>query len=529
HGTWHPDHKLRLFRKDLGRWVGGSVHEGVEVEGETGVLRNPLLHYSFRTLADHFSTIDRFTRLAAEDLAGRGEGGSFVHLLVHPPATFIKSFFFRLGFLDGWRGLLIAALSARHSYLKYARARGAPREREARGEAVSEEGKPAVAVACSSPSWGGMEMQAVLSAAELAGRGYPVLFLARRGTPAEKEARERGLAVFPVLSMRYLAPLAVRRAARLLRRRAVRLVHAEYSKDLWTLVPAARLAGGIPVILTKRLASSVDKKDPVHRFLFARTTRVIAISSAIRENLLKRTTIPPDRIVTIPNGVDLGRFPAGASERAAVRAELGIPERAPLAGLVGRISRGKGHLDFLGAAAAIKDRIPGVRFLVVGSVTKGEERYAREVEAIVGEAGLDERVLFTGFREDIPRILSALDLLVVPSRSEAFGNVVLEGMAASLPVLACGEAGIRDIVVDGETGLLFPPGDREKLAAALVRILEHPALGREMGARGRTRAEDLFDRKKRTDRIEALYREVLDESRREAGGFPSKTEQGEHE
>lgn len=133
HGTWYPDRKLRLFRKEKGRWTGGSVHESVEVDGTIGTLRCPLLHYSFRTLSDHYETIDRFTRLGAADLAARGRGGSPLCLLVHPPATFIKSYFLRLGLLDGWRGLLIAALSARHAYLKYARARRAQNERRAGG------------------------------------------------------------------------------------------------------------------------------------------------------------------------------------------------------------------------------------------------------------------------------------------------------------------------------------------------------------------------------------------------------------
>jgi glycosyltransferase involved in cell wall biosynthesis len=130
HGTWYPDYKLRLFRKEAGRWVGGSVHEQLEVEGRVETLECPLLHYSFRSIGDHFATIDRFTRLSAKDLAAAGRGGAFYHLLVHPPATFVKSYFLRLGLLDGWRGFLIALLSARHSYLKYARAREILRARK---------------------------------------------------------------------------------------------------------------------------------------------------------------------------------------------------------------------------------------------------------------------------------------------------------------------------------------------------------------------------------------------------------------
>jgi glycosyltransferase involved in cell wall biosynthesis len=372
--------------------------------------------------------------------------------------------------------------------------------------------KPPIAVACSSPSWGGMEMQSVLSARELAGRGYPVLFLTGRRTRAGEEAASAGLTVRPILSRNHIAPIAIVRAARLLRREAVRLVHAEYSKDLWTLVPATRLAGGIPVLLTKRLASSVDKKDPIHRRLYAGTARIIAISSAIKENILKRTDVPAERIVVLPNGVDLARFTPEEGSRERAREELGIPPGAPAVGLVGRISRGKGHLAFVRGAALLRQSFPEARFLIVGSVTDGEKEYDRAVRSLVSELGLEERVIFAGFREDVPRVLSALDALVVPSRSEALGNVVLEGMAARLPIAAAGEAGIRDIVVDGETGLLFPPDDPPRLADAVRRLLEDASLRRAMGAKGRRRVEDLFDRKKRTDRIEELYAEVLLES-----------------
>lgn len=361
-------------------------------------------------------------------------------------------------------------------------------------------------------------MQAVLSAAELARRGRAVVFLAARGTRAAREAAARGIEVRPILSPRHAAPVAIARAAVLFRRRGVRLVHAEYSKDLWTLVPAARLAGGVPVLLTKRLASSVDKKDPIHRWLHGETARVIAISSAIKENLQKRTTIPAERILVIPNGVDAKRFAPGRPDRDAARAELGIPPGGTAVGLVGRISRGKGQIEFVRGAALLRRDFPEARFVMVGDVTAGEEKYGRAVQGLVRELGLEDIVRFAGFAEDVPRLLGAFDLLVVPSRSEALGNVVLEGMAAGVPIAAAGAAGIRDLVVDGETGILFPPDDPKGLAASVRRLLGDEALRRAMGAAGRERAVRLYDRSKRTDRIEALYDEVLRE--REAGIAP---------
>ncbi|MBN1826602.1 MAG: glycosyltransferase family 2 protein [Candidatus Eisenbacteria bacterium] len=132
HGGWYPDRKLRLFRKERAEWIGGMVHESVRVDGPTGELIHPLLHYSFRALDDHRATIERFTRLGAEDLAKRGRGGRLFDIVLRPPAAFLKFYLLRAGFLDGWRGLLIALFSARHTGLKHLRARRLRRAKGAR-------------------------------------------------------------------------------------------------------------------------------------------------------------------------------------------------------------------------------------------------------------------------------------------------------------------------------------------------------------------------------------------------------------
>lgn len=121
--AWWPDRKLRLFRKERGRWTGGTVHEGMAVDGPVGELQSPLIHYSFRTLTDHLRTIDSLTDHGADDLVKARAGKSIWNLIIRPPSTFIKMYFIRLGILDGWRGLVIAFLSAAHTTLKYAKAR----------------------------------------------------------------------------------------------------------------------------------------------------------------------------------------------------------------------------------------------------------------------------------------------------------------------------------------------------------------------------------------------------------------------
>ncbi len=121
--AWWPDRKLRLYQKERGRWTGGTVHEGMTVDGPVSELQSPLIHYSFRTLTDHLRTIDRLTDHGADDLVKAGAGRSIWNLIIRPPSTFIKIYFIRRGILDGWRGLVISFLSAAHTTLKYAKAR----------------------------------------------------------------------------------------------------------------------------------------------------------------------------------------------------------------------------------------------------------------------------------------------------------------------------------------------------------------------------------------------------------------------
>jgi glycosyltransferase involved in cell wall biosynthesis len=130
HGGWYPEHRLRLFDRRRGRWTGHDPHDRVEVDGEVGRLRGRIFHDSFRSFAEHLRTIDRYTTTMAEGMQARGRIARPLDLLTHPLARFVRFYLLRLGFLDGWRGLLIALLAAHYARLKYAKLlamqRGAP-------------------------------------------------------------------------------------------------------------------------------------------------------------------------------------------------------------------------------------------------------------------------------------------------------------------------------------------------------------------------------------------------------------------
>lgn len=123
HCGWYPDRKVRLYHRGKAEWVGDFVHESVQVRGRLGALESNLLHFTCDSLAEHVKTVERYTTLAAQELAGRRVPIGFLHLLADPPWTFFRTYFLQLGFLDGFEGLIIAYMAAFYTFLKYAKAR----------------------------------------------------------------------------------------------------------------------------------------------------------------------------------------------------------------------------------------------------------------------------------------------------------------------------------------------------------------------------------------------------------------------
>jgi len=121
HCGWYPDYKMRLFRKSRARWVGGSVHESCQVEGKVGYLRSPLLHFTYRNITEHLSRNNLYAKLSAQDKFRQGERAGIVKMVFFPLATFIKTYFIKLGFLEGVAGLIISVISATYVFLKYAK------------------------------------------------------------------------------------------------------------------------------------------------------------------------------------------------------------------------------------------------------------------------------------------------------------------------------------------------------------------------------------------------------------------------
>ncbi|HPR88566.1 MAG TPA: glycosyltransferase family 4 protein [bacterium] len=362
-----------------------------------------------------------------------------------------------------------------------------------------------IAQICSSRAWGGLEMHVAVLSSWLAEEGHTVEIWCAPGSPLETEARRRGVPTLPFAPRGYLDLVAVLRLRRQLRQRGVDLVHAHYARDLWIITPAVRCAGGWPLVFIKHIGTARPKRDPLHRWIYGRVDEVIAISRVIEENLLATHPVPPDRVSILHHGIDTGTFRFDASARARVRREWGLREEELLIGTIGRLQPGKGHLEFLEMAAAVHDRHPEVRFVIVGEPTRGEEARADEILARRRSLGLETAVLMPGFRSDVPAVLAAMDIFAFPSRAEAFGLVLIEAMAVARPVISTRCDGVLDIVVEEENGLLFEPQNAPDLTRQVERLVADPTLRAALGARALATVEEKFTRAAMLRGLAALY------------------------
>lgn len=315
----------------------------------------------------------------------------------------------------------------------------------------------------------------------------------------------------PFYWMRFLLriPQSARALRNLIRTRDVRLIHSNTSHVLDGSF-AAYLTRAPHVWHIREIHTGLSR---VGRWLScwmrASSQAIFAVSRASQAAFFPGRVDDP-KLHIIYDGIDVTRFHP-ERQGAAIRAEFGLAADTPLAGVVGRIAHWKGHRAFLDAAAWVYRRCPEARFLVVGdAVTEGDLALKQALQSQVHRLGLEEAVIFTGVREDVPEIMAALDVHVLPSEMpEPWGLVVLEAMASGLPVIATRQGGPLEMVVDGVTGHLVPPNDAEAMGQAMLALFENPEQARAMGQAGRARCESMFTLERAARDMMAVYDELL--------------------
>ena len=242
----------------------------------------------------------------------------------------------------------------------------------------------------------------------------------------------------------------------------------------------------------------------MERLLARLSDRIVTVSEGQKRELAGYGIAPLEKIAVVPLGFELEDLLACESHRGELHRELGLTDDNKLIGIVARLVPIKNHRLFLQVAEVVVEAVPQARFLVVGD---GELR--EELEAYARDLGLDGRVLFTGWRQDLPRLYADLDVVALTSINEGTPVSLIEAMAAGVPVAATAVGGVPDVIVDGETGYLVKAGDVEGMAEAIIELLKNPEKAREMGQEGREAVYPKFAAQTLIANVEGLYAELL--------------------
>ena len=356
----------------------------------------------------------------------------------------------------------------------------------------------------SSQGWGGQEIRIVQESLEFMKRGYRMMIACQPGSKLQKVAEGKGIPIIAVRMRAAIDPLAVANCIRAIKKSGVDLVHTHSSTDSWCCSVGAKLAR-VPVIRSRHVTTPISTNCFSHFLFMKLADRVITSGQAIRRQMIEGNGYNPQKIISVPAGVDEKRFSPEISGDY-VRRDLDVGKDDYLLGIVAILRSWKGHVYLLEAFRTLREKIPHIKLLIAGS---GPQE--RNIRKYIEGNGLTGKVIMTGYREDVPQILKNLDLFILPSYSnEATPQVIPQAMAMGIPVISTFAGGIGEVVKDGETGKLVPPRDAPALSEAIFWAYQNRKETRKMAQKARQIVLKDFTLTRMIDKTESVYRELLD-------------------
>lgn len=305
-----------------------------------------------------------------------------------------------------------------------------------------------------------------------------------------------------------ISPLSMVNFFKIIKREKIDLIHSNcLTGTVFSALPAKLLK--IPLVWSDHgWNSGVAIQGLLINFF---VSKILTVSDSIKRFIGRSGHISPEKIETVHLGIDLKEF-STLKKNDAICKEFRIGNDSILIGMIARFQWVKGHYYFLKAARKIKEELPRTRFLVVGAKVfpyGHAKTIPQEITRWIKEFGLEDNVICTGFRDDIPDILSVLDVLVLPSLRESFGLILVEAMAAGVPVVATRTEGAEDIIQDNVSGLLVPIGEADAISKAVVYLLENKEKTEEIKRMAHRRVDELFNLDIQVERIEHIYSQLI--------------------
>ncbi|HZS44145.1 MAG TPA: glycosyltransferase family 4 protein [Blastocatellia bacterium] len=359
---------------------------------------------------------------------------------------------------------------------------------------------------------GGGETHLVTLVRGLTARGHSVSVAVRPNSPLPERLPDYQFFTVPLRNS--LDIFSARQLAQIVKREKIDILHCHYGRDYMIGAMATKLAGRVSLILTRHVPFPM-KNNIGYRKALRIASRMICVSESVRQETIKGGLFNPEKLVTIYNGIEIERFshnkPSAREDIVPLRRGLGLPAdpEITLVGVVGQLAEHKGQADFLEAAAIITKNNPSIQFVVSGKDHSSDQHYKNRLDFIVANSGLSDRVTFIDDVDDMPLMLAALDVLVMPSHQESFGLVLVEAMASATNVIATDIGGPREIVENEKTGLLVKSQRPAEIADAVFRLIEDSELTRALAENAKSVVAERFSAEKMVAATEHIYLDAI--------------------
>lgn len=468
--SWYRSSRLRLWDSRLGKWEGlnplpvFSQKSGASKK----FLKGDILHHSFDNLTEHIKQIDTYSTISAQSYFQGGKKSRLKDITVRPLWSFAEDFFLKLGFLDGYYGFLISINSAHALFVSYVKLRILQKEHR-------ESQKQTMCFFNSTPAWGGGEKWHFEFSSSLSQKEHPVIVFTNTRGELRRRVIESGIPAFAIRihKLSFLNPVKIFRIARILKREGVRLIIMNLSSDMKVAGMAAKLAG-VKRIIYRRGSAIPIRNSFVNRFLFRKVLdEVLANSHETKRTILVNNPglIDPAKIRVIYNGMRFDQF----------ESDENVPcyesmEGEVIIGNAGRLVRQKAQEYLVDLAVELKKRKKNVKILIAG-----DGRLETQLKEYARSSGVEDRIVFLGFVDNMKSFLDSIDIFVLTSLWEGFGYVIVEAMANSKPVLAFEVSSNPEIIEDGKNGYLIPPYDIRLLTDRIVQLIENNELRKQLG------------------------------------------------
>ena len=297
------------------------------------------------------------------------------------------------------------------------------------------------------------------------------------------EFKQLGIPLYHVPKVKRVDWSAMRAIGNIVKTNDIHIINAHNFMPLVYSFYGAKLANRVKLTYTEHSVWEIDRITSlwrsIGRCILSLSDAAIGVSAAVASGIQSVFKTPDSKTLSIVNGIDLQPFSRQAG--LGLKEEIGISKGERAIGNVANFKRIKNHLLLLKGFNKVVQTYPNVKLLLIGDVFKGDEQVAKELEDYVRENGLQEKVVFLGYRSDIPELLSVMDVFCLTSYKEGLPISVMEAMAAGLPVVGTDVEGIRDVIIPGQFGLLVESGNADKLADALLLLLADEAMRHRMG------------------------------------------------